>query len=143
MVYKKGASMNQVRVGVAVFIWKDGTFLMGKRRGSHGHNTWSIPGGHLEFNETINECAAREVMEETGLKIANVRFVAMTEDMFENDNKHYITIWVACDWVEGEPTITEPDKYLDQQWRTFSTLPTPLFEPCWKNLKKVCPDLFA
>jgi len=137
--------MNQpvVRIGIGVFVWRNGTFLMGKRRGSHGHDTWSIPGGHLDFGETIAEGAAREVLEETGMRITNVRFLALTEDFFPGDNKQYITIWVESDWLEGEPTITEPDKYLDHQWRTFKTLPSPLFEPCWQNLKKAQPELFA
>lgn len=132
----------QVRVGVGVFIWKGGKFLMGKRRGSHGHDTWSVPGGHLEFGETIEACAKREAMEETGLSVTNVRFLALTEDKFKTDNKHYITIWVETDWQSGEPTITEPDKWVDQQWLNFQSLPEPLFEPCWQNLRKNRPELF-
>lgn len=132
----------QVRIGVGVFIHKDGKFLMGKRRGSHGHDTWSVPGGHLEFGETYTECAIREALEETGMHITNVRFLALTEDFFTDDNKQYITIWVDSDWESGEPTITEPDKWVDQQWQTFKTLPAPLFEPCWQNLRKLKPELF-
>jgi 8-oxo-dGTP diphosphatase len=135
--------MSQVRVGVGVFVWKNGKFLMGKRHGSHGHDTWSIPGGHLEFGETMEACAAREVLEETGMHIANVRLLAVTQDQFPKDGKHYITLWVESDWKSGEPTITEPDKYLNQEWRTFKTLPSPLFEPCWQNLKKAKPELFS
>lgn len=130
------------KVGVGVFVWKDGKFLMGRRRGSHGHDTWSVPGGHLEFDESWEECALREVREETGMRVGNVRFFAATNDIFEEDNKHYITIWVECDWLEGEPKITEPDKWIDHQWRTFDTLPSPLFEPCFGNLKKAKPELF-
>lgn len=131
------------RVGVAVFVWKDGKFLMGKRRGSHGHDTWSIPGGHLELGESWEECAKREVLEETGLMIANVRFLAATNDIFPEDNKHYASIWVYSDWQSGQPKLMEPDKYVDQEWRTFQTLPSPLFEPCWKNLRKAKPELFS
>lgn len=131
------------RIGIGVFVWKDDKFLMGKRRGSHGHDTWSVPGGHLEFGETWEECAKREATEETSLKIKNVRLLAITEDFFKTDNKHYVTIWVESDWASGEPTLTEPDKWVDQQWRNFQTLPSPLFEPCWQNLRKVKPELFA
>lgn len=87
---------------------------MGKRLGSHGHDTWSVPGGHLEFDETIAECAKREALEETGMRVDNVRTVAITEDRFPDHKKHYITIWVDTDWVSGEPTITEPDKWVGQ-----------------------------
>lgn len=133
----------QVRVGIGCFVWKDGKFLMGQRRGSHGDGTWSVPGGHLELGETWAECAAREVMEETGIQIKNVRFLAATEDFFPQDNKQYTTIWMESDWESGEPTITEPDKWVNQEWRTFQSLPEPLFEPCWQNLRALKPELFV
>jgi 8-oxo-dGTP diphosphatase len=63
--------MERPKVGVGVFIIKDKKILMGKRINSHGEGTWSLPGGHLEFFETFEDCAKREVMEETGLKISN------------------------------------------------------------------------
>lgn len=137
------SSSHQVRVGLGVFVWRDGTFLMGRRLGSHGHSTWSIPGGHLEFGETWVEGAKREVMEETGIQIDNIRFLAATDDHFPGDNKQYATIWVESDWVSGEPTITEPDKWIDMEWHTLQDLPKPLFEPCWQNLRIARPDLFA
>jgi 8-oxo-dGTP diphosphatase len=130
------------RVGIGVFIWKDNKFLMGKRYGSHGHDTWSIPGGHLEFGETIEEGAIREALEETGITISNIRFLAITEDFFTEPAKHYVTIWVDSDWTEGEPQITEPDKCEYLEWRDFKNLPSPLFEPCWENLRKVKSELF-
>lgn len=127
--------MNQLvpRVGVGVFVIKDGKFLMGKRKGSHGEGTWSIPGGHLEFGETIEDCAMREVLEETGMEITEVKVAGMTNDIFEDEGKHYITIWVTSQWKRGKPEIREPDKLLELGWYDFSTLPENLFLP-WKNL---------
>lgn len=136
-------SQKNTRVGVGIFVWKDDRFLMGKRRGSHGHDTWSIPGGHLEFGESFEECAKREVFEETGMLISNVRLLAVTNDFFPKDDKHYATVWVESDWKAKTPIIKEPDKWIDQQWHNFQTLPTPLFEPCWKNLKAEKPELFS
>jgi 8-oxo-dGTP diphosphatase len=40
-------------IGVSVIIIKDNQVLLGKRKNSHGSGTWAFPGGHLEFNETI------------------------------------------------------------------------------------------
>lgn len=130
-------------VGVAVFIWRDGKFLIYQRAGSHGANTWSVPGGHLEYGESFADCAAREAIEEVGLKIKDCRFLAITNDVFENDNKHYVSIWLEADWAEGEPITTEPEKVLNMHWTTFKNLPSPLFEPCWQNLRKVKPELFV
>jgi 8-oxo-dGTP diphosphatase len=121
------------RVGVGVFIFKDGKFLMGQRRGAHGEGSWSVPGGHLELNETPEQTAIREVREETGLEIANVAFAAVTNDIFSDEGKHYVTLWMKSDWVSGEPAITEPDKFVEQRWVSFDNLPEPLFLP-WKQL---------
>jgi 8-oxo-dGTP diphosphatase len=58
------------KVGVGVFVRRpDGTFLMGLRKGSHGADTWSIPGGLIEADETACQAAQRELSEETGLDI--------------------------------------------------------------------------
>lgn len=127
--------LEQPRVGIGVFVFKDGKFLMGRRKGSHGEGAWSIPGGHLEFGETPEQTAIREVKEETGMDVGNPRFGAVTNDIFVDDNKHYVSIWMVVDWQAGEPTITEPDKYIDQRWLDFDTLPEPLFL-AWQQLLK-------
>ena len=106
---------------------------MQQRRGSHGEGTWSVPGGHLEYGEQFEDTARREVKEETDLEIQNVRFGAVTNDYFKSENKHYVTVWMTCDWASGKEHITELDKCLNQAWYTFDDLPNPLFLP-WQHL---------
>lgn len=122
-----------VRVGIGVFLIKDGKFLIQKRQGSHGEGTWSLPGGHLEFGESFEDTARREVKEETDLSIKNVRFAAVTNDVFADENKHYTTVWVLSEWESGELKNMEPNKCTEQRWITFEELPDPLFLP-WKQL---------
>lgn len=123
----------QARVGIGVFIIKNGSFLMMRRQGSHGEGSWSVPGGHLEFGESFEETAQREVEEETGLTIKNIRFGGITNDHFACDKKHYVTIWMLSDWDGGEPVNREPTKCTAIEWRTFDTLPERLFLP-WQQL---------
>ncbi len=124
-------------VGIGVFVLKNGKFLMAQRFGAHGHGTWSLPGGHLEFGESFEDCAAREVLEETGLHVNNQKIVTTTNDF--DDDRHYVTVWIKCDWVSGLPTVTEPDKFKNFKWHTLNDLPHPLFQPYWQNflIKKV------
>lgn len=106
---------------------------MGCRRGSHGDGTWSVPGGHLEFGESLEACATREVYEETGVAIHRVRFGGITSDVFWEDGKHYITIWMLSRWAKNDPCVNEPETFTDLTWRSFDNLPEPLFLP-WRQL---------
>jgi len=57
------------RVGLGVLIFNErNQLLLGQRLNSHGADSWGPPGGHLEFGETFEEGAIKEVAEETGIK---------------------------------------------------------------------------
>ncbi|MFV2009380.1 MULTISPECIES: nucleotide triphosphate diphosphatase NUDT15 [unclassified Micromonospora] len=120
--------MQQPRVGVAAFVLSEGRFLMGFRKGAHGAGTWSLPGGHLEHGESFEQTARREVEEETGVEITNVRFGAVTNDVFDAA-RHYVTIWMISDHLRGSPQVREPDKFVDLRWTAPPTMPDPLFLP--------------
>ncbi len=117
------------KVGVGVCIVKNGKVLMGKRKNAHGDGTWSFPGGHLEFGESWEECAAREVKEETDLEIQNIKFVGVTNDIFEKEDKHYITIFMIAEIKSGNLRNTEPEKLEKWDWFEWSKLPEPIFIP--------------
>lgn len=129
----------QVRVGVGVIIVRNNRILLGERTGSHGANTWATPGGHLEVGESIEECAKREVLEETGLALTSVKKFSFTNDIFEKEGKHYATLFVIAASDDGEAQIREPDKCKQWQWFEFNKLPEPLFLPL-VNLLKDEPD---
>lgn len=123
-------------VGLAVIIRHNNKVLLGKRKNSHGDGTWNTPGGHLEFNETWEECATRETLEETGIKIKNIHFGTATNDLFIKENKHYITIFMLADFDSGKVEIKEPDKCEKWDWFSWDNLPEPLFEPEINLLKQ-------
>ena len=123
------------KIGVGVCVIKDGKVLLGKRLNAHGQGTWAFPGGHLEFGESVTDCARREVTEETGLQISNIRRGPYTEDLFIAENKHYITLIMIADWQAGEPSVLEPEKCQEWRWFEWENLPEPLF-PTFGNLAK-------
>ncbi len=125
------------KVGLGVIVLKENKVLLLKRKGSHGAGEWSFPGGHLEFFETFEECAKRETKEETGLEIdvINKEPIAITNDFFKKEKKHYITLYIEAKYISGEPRILEPEKCEEIGWFDWGYLPTPLFLPI-KNLIK-------
>lgn len=124
------------KVGVGVIILKDNKVLLHKRKGSHGEGSWSFPGGHLEFNESLEQCAIREVEEETGIKIQNVRFATITNDIFPLEKKHYVTVYMLADHLQGAPKNKEPEKAESWSWFSWEELPKPLFIPVENLLKQ-------
>ena len=114
-------------VGVAVMVIRKEQVLLGKRKGAHGQGTWAFPGGHLEFGESVEDCATREVREETGMEIHGIRHFGFTNDIFTLENKHYATLFVRAGGVTGQPRVMEPDKCECWEWFRWGAFPSPLF----------------
>jgi 8-oxo-dGTP diphosphatase len=119
-------SGDRPRVGVGVMVLKNGHLLLGRRKGSHGAGEYAYPGGHLEHLESFDQCAKREVKEETGLEIGPIRFLRLLNTT-EYAPKHYIDVAFVADWVSGEPQVLEPDKIDGWAWYPLDALPSPLF----------------
>ncbi len=112
-----------------MIVLRNGLVLLGKRKGAHGAGTWALPGGHLEYGEAVENCAKREVKEETGLSIYPVARGPYTSDVFPEEGQHYVTLFVVARSGTGEPRILEPDRCEKWQWFRWSEFPRPLFAP--------------
>lgn len=126
---------NRPKVGVAAIVIRDGRVLMHRRKNAHGDGTWSFPGGHLEFGESWEDCARRETLEEAGIQIKNIRFGTATNDIFEKEGKHYITLYMLADLESGEPKVMEPDRCERWEWVEWDRMPRPRFLPIENLLK--------
>lgn len=120
-------------VGTSIIIKDKNCILMGKRKGGRGAGKFSIPGGHVEFGETLEVATLRELAEEAGpIEITNFRHVGITEDIYPD--AHYITHFFQADYVSGLPITMEPEKCEGWYWYPISTLqyesPYPFFKPC-------------
>jgi 8-oxo-dGTP diphosphatase len=128
-------------IGMGIFaINEQGEILLGLRKGAHGEGTWSLPGGHLEWNESFFECASREVKEETDLDIEAIEHVGFTNDVFDKEGLHYVTLFVKTTKWSGTPRVMEPDKCEEWKWVRWEDFPENLFLPI-KNLKKQIKEL--
>ncbi len=132
------ANMEKQRplVGIGVMIVKDGKMLLGKRKGKHVPGVYAWPGGHLEYMESFEEGAKREVMEETGLEIENIRFISVF-NIKSFAPKHYVNLTLLADWKSGEAKVTEPDKCESWDWYEFENLPEPLFNTIKLSLEAI------
>jgi len=130
-------------IGVGIMMLKDNKILLGRRHGDpekadselHGESTWTMPGGKLEFGETLKDAGQREVMEETGMNIDKdgLRLISMTDDIVED--AHFVTVGFLCENPEGEPKVTEPEEITEWKWFDLDKLPEKMFFPSAKVLK--------
>lgn len=116
------------KVGIGILVERDGMILIGERLSSHGAHTWQIPGGHLEFGDTFEETALRELKEETGLTdVTLTGLICVRNDRIYG--KHFVTIGLHARWNSGEPYAAEPEKSANWHWHEVHALPTDFFIP--------------
>lgn len=120
---------HQPKVGVGVMIVKNGSVLLGKRKGSHGEGEYAFPGGHLEHMESFEQCAHRETLEECGVEIEHIRFQFLA-NVTTYAPHHYVHIGLLADWKSGTPEVLEPEASGPWEWYDLDHLPQPLFEMC-------------
>lgn len=114
-------------VGVQVIVFDHEAILLGQRQNSFGAGTWGLPGGHLEFGESFEDAAARELVEETGLVARELRTIRPINTPYERT--HYVQIAVEVLRYDGVPEIKEPDRCSGLDFFPMTKLPTPLFPP--------------
>lgn len=121
-------------VGVGCMVVRDGQLLLVRNQ----RGFWSTPGGHLDFGESPDVCAARETWEETGITVSGVEFVAITNDVLENAGRHYVTIWMRGDADRATAAVQDTAEIVEVGWFPFDTLPAPLHVYFQNLLERRC-----
>lgn len=89
----------------------DGRVLLVQRRNPPDAGLWGYPGGHVEWGETVEQAAVRELAEETGVVAAPARFLGALDAIARDDGgqvtSHYLLVAILCAYQSGEPRICD------------------------------------
>jgi ADP-ribose pyrophosphatase YjhB (NUDIX family) len=103
------------QLAVSAAIFRDGKVLLVRRARSPSKGLYSLPGGRVEFGETLHQALAREVDEETGLRIDIVGLAGWREVLpGGSGGGHYVILSFAARWASREPVLN--DEHYDFKW---------------------------
>jgi len=84
-------------------------------------NSWSLPGGAVEEDETLEQAAIREAKEETGLIVKINNVVATNECIFKEDNQLVLFVTFRAEIIGGKITIENPNEISKVTWVDIPT----------------------
>lgn len=92
---------------------------------------WALPGGFVDYGESLEEAAVREAQEETGLRLAELAQFGAYSDPARDPRQHTISFVFTA---KGEGTLVSGDDAADARWFDLDNLPAPL---CFDHAKIV------
>ena len=131
------AKRPDIGVGVLV-INQDGHILLSKRLKPYGYGKLALPGGHVEWMETLVQTAKREVLEETGIRLKKCEEMRdYTEELNRKMDKHYATFYLIAEMPKNQkPRDTEPHKHGPWGWYDPFNLPRHAWNPTKRLVKR-------
>jgi 8-oxo-dGTP diphosphatase len=103
------------QLAVSAAIFRDDKILLVRRAGSPAKGFYSLPGGRVEFGETLHAALHREIGEETGLRIEILDLAGWREVVpGAAGGGHYLIMAFAARWTFGDPVLN--DELDDFRW---------------------------
>jgi 8-oxo-dGTP diphosphatase len=107
--------LSRPQIAVSAAIFRDSQILLVRRARSPARGFYSLPGGRVEFGETLHAALHREVDEETSLQIEIVDLAGWREVVpSPAGGGHYLIMSFAARWVAKEPVLN--DELDDFKW---------------------------
>jgi ADP-ribose pyrophosphatase YjhB (NUDIX family) len=102
-------------LAVSAAIFRHDKILLVRRARSPAKGYYSLPGGRVEFGETLHAALHREIREETAMEIEIIGLAGWREVVPETSGRgHYLIMSFAARWAAGEPVLN--DELDDARW---------------------------
>jgi ADP-ribose pyrophosphatase YjhB (NUDIX family) len=127
-------------IGCCVIVQNEkGHILLAKRKNSYKAGFFGLPGGRVEGNELLTDCALRELREETSLHAVHLQYIGVVREWQpdfpgEHPDSFVHFVFLCKEW-EGAPTTNEPDRAELWEWYDINNLPDPVVPGHFAGLK--------
>lgn len=119
----------EVTADTVVFALEEDTtyILLIKRRNEPFKNCWALPGGFMNMDETADECARRELKEETGLDVSSVFQIGAYSAVDRDPRSRVVSVAFYTD-VDGRQKVHGGDDAAQAEWFDTNDLPDLAFD---------------
>jgi 8-oxo-dGTP diphosphatase len=114
--------MPEIRVRAAALLVRDDEILLVKHR-KKGAEYWLLPGGGVEYGETIESAVCREVLEETGLKIRAGDLLFISESIPPDRHRHVLNLYYRGDITGGQIRIGDDQPLVGVEFVPITEIP--------------------
>ena len=138
----------KVGAGFGVVLFRRNKILLGKRHPDpdkadsafRSSGEWCLPGGKIEWGESLEKGATREVKEETGITIQNPKVISVHN--CKNKHAHFLTVGLVAKKWRGKEKVMEPDEITEWKWFDIKKLPYPRYFPSFEVIENFLKKTF-
>lgn len=102
------------QLAASAVIFREGKILLVRRAREPGRGRYSLPGGRVEWGETLEQAVHREVAEETCITIAIIGLAGIRQVLPASGGGHFVVLSYAARWTGGDVVLN--DEHTGHEW---------------------------
>lgn len=136
------SAAGNMRIRVAALIVEDGRLLMVEHE-KDGARYWLLPGGGVDYGETLERALERELWEETRLRVQVGNLVLVNDSIAPDGARHVVQMCFTAQVLSGTPEVGSDARVVQVAYVPFDAVPElPMYPAMQEEVVRVCREGF-